>query len=195
MAYGGGAWQNDPRVANKENDDKNGFDRMMQMAAVASMMDNKTALGFGLGNLIASYLAKQRAAKADALANRQKELAEDQAANAGQLAVLGQNGSPASAPILSGGVAPQQAATLGSSGMTPGKSYALGLAPYTRTAWQDTPTSAEVQQAAASVFGQTPQGAAGATVNAPTTLTLSGPTGAQQYQWPTIDTDWLHKNS
>ena len=76
MAYGSGAWQNDPRVANKENDDKNGFDRMMQLAAVASMMDNKTALGFGLGNLIASYLAKQRAAQADALANRQKEAAE-----------------------------------------------------------------------------------------------------------------------
>ncbi len=195
MAYGNGAWQNDPRVANKENDDKNGFDRMMQMAAVASMMDNKTALGFGLGNLIASYLAKQRAAKADALANRQKEMAEDQAANAGQLAVLGQNGSPASAPILSGGVVPQQAATLGSTGMTPGKSYALGLEPYTRTAWQDTPTSAEVQQAAASVFGQTPQGAAGATVSAPTTLTLTNPAGAQQYQWPAVNTDWLHRNS
>lgn len=195
MAYGSGAWQNDPRVANKENDDKNGFDRMMQLAAVASMMDNKTALGFGLGNLIASYLAKQRAAKADALAARQQEAAEDQAANAGQLAVLGQNGTPSGIPI-SAGMAPQQAATLGSSGMTPGKSYALGYKePYTRTAWQDTPTSAEVQQAAASVFGQTPQGAAGATVSAPTTLTLTNPAGAQQYQWPTVDTDWLHKNS
>lgn len=194
MAYGSGAWQNDPRVANKENDDKNGFDRMMQLAAVASMMDNKTALGFGLGNLIASYLAKQRAAQADARALRQQEAAEDQAANAGQLAVLGQNGSPSGSPI-SAGMAPQQAATLGSAGMTPGKTYALGLAPYTRTAWQDTPTSAEIQQAASSVFGQTPQGAAGATVSAPTTLTLSGPTGAQQYQWPTVDTDWLHRNS
>lgn len=195
MAYGSGAWQNDPRVANRENDDKNGFDRMMQLAAVASMMDNKTALGFGLGNLIASYLAKQRAAKADALAVRQQATAEDQAANAGQLAVLGQNGSPSGSPI-SAGVAPQQAATLGSSGMTPGKSYALGYKePYTRTAWQDTPTSAEVQQAAASVFGQTPQGAAGATVSAPTTLTLTNLAGAQQYQWPTVDTDWLHKNS
>lgn len=190
MAYGSDAWQNDPRVANRENDDKNGFDRMMQLAAVASMMDNKTALGFGLGNLIASYLAKQRAAKADALKARQ----EDQAANAGQLAVLGQNGSPSGSPI-SAGMAPQQAATLGSAGMTPGKTYALGLAPYTRTAWQDTPTSAEIQQAAASVFGQTPQGAAGATVSAPTTLTLTNPAGAQQYQWPTVDTDWLHKNS
>ena len=121
-------------------------------------------------------------------------MAEDQAANAGQLAVLGQNGAPAGNPI-SAGMAPQQAATLGSAGMTPGKTYALGLAPYTRTAWQDTPTSAEIQQAASSVFGQTPQGAAGATVSAPTTLTLSGPTGAQQYQWPTVDTDWLHRNS
>ena len=121
MAYGSGAWQNDPRVANKESNDKNGFDRMMQLAAVASMMDNKTALGFGLGSIIANYLAKQRAAKADALA------------------------------------------------------YG--------------------QQAAASVFGQTPQGAAGATVSAPTTLTLTNPAGAQQYQWPTVDTDWLHKNS
>lgn len=195
MAYGSGAWQNDPRVANRENDDKNGFDRMMQLAAVASMMDNKTALGFGLGNLIASYLAKQRAAQADARAARQQATAEDQAANAGQLAVLGQNGSPSGIPI-SAGMAPQQAATLGSSGMTPGKSYALGYKePYTRTAWQDTPTSAEVQQAAASVFGQTPQGAAGATVSAPTTLTLTNPAGAQQYQWPTVDTDWLHKNS
>lgn len=194
MAYGSGAWQNDPRVANKENDDKNGFDRMMQLAAVASMMDNKTALGFGLGNLIASYLAKQRAAKADALAARQQATAEDQAANAGQLAVLGQNGSPSGAPI-SAGMAPQQAATLGSAGMTPGKSYALGLEPYTRTAWQDTPTSAEVQQAAASVFGQTPQGMAGATMNAPTTLTLTNPAGAQQFQWPSVNTDWLHRNS
>lgn len=194
MAYGSGAWQNDPRVANKENDDKNGFDRMMQLAAVASMMDNKTALGFGLGNLIASYLAKQRAAKADALAARQQATAEDQAANAGQLAVLGQNGSPASSPI-SVGMAPQQAETLGSTGMMPGKSYALGLEPYTRTAWQDTPTSAEVQQAAASVFGQTPQGTAGATVSAPTTLTLVNPAGAQQFQWPSVNTDWLHKNS
>lgn len=195
MAYGSADFHNDPRVANKENDDKNGFDRMMQLAAVASMMDNKTALGFGLGNLIASYLAKQRAAQADARALRQKEAAEDQAANAGQLAVLGQNGAPAGNPI-SAGMAPQQAATLGSSGMTPGKSYALGYKePYTRTAWQDTPTSAEVQQAAASVFGQTPQGAAGATVSAPTTLTLTNLAGAQQYQWPTVDTDWLHKNS
>lgn len=194
MAYGSGAWQNDPRVANRENDDKNGFDRMMQLAAVASMMDNKTALGFGLGNLIASYLAKQRAAQADALSARQKEAAEDQAANAGQLAVLGQNGSPASSPI-SAGMAPQQAATLGSMGMTPGKSYALGLEPYTRTAWQDTPTSAEVQQAAASVFGQTPQGTAGTTVSAPTTLTLVNPAGAQQFQWPSVNTDWLHRNS
>lgn len=194
MAYGSGAWQNDPRVANKENDDKNGFDRMMQLAAVASMMDNKTALGFGLGNLIASYLAKQRAAKADALAARQQATAEDQAANAGQLAVLGQNGSQSGSPI-SAGMAPQQAATLGSAGMTPGKSYALGLEPYTRTAWQDTPTSAEVQQAAASVFGQTPQGTAGATVSAPTTLTLVNPAGAQQFQWPSVNTDWLHRNS
>lgn len=194
MAYGSGAWQNDPRVANKENDDKNGFDRMMQLAAVASMMDNKTALGFGLGNLIASYLAKQRAAKADALAARQQATAEDQAANAGQLALLGQNGSPASSPI-SAGMAPQQAETLGSTGMMPGKSYALGLEPYTRTAWQDTPTSAEVQQAAASVFGQTPQGTAGATVSAPTTLTLVNPSGAQQFQWPSVNTDWLHRNS
>lgn len=194
MAYGSGAWQNDPRVANKENDDKNGFDRMMQLAAVASMMDNKTALGFGLGNLIASYLAKQRAAKADALAARQQATAEDQAANAGQLAVLGQNGSPSGSPI-SAGMAPQQAATLGSAGMTPGKSYALGLEPYTRTAWQDTPTSAEIQQAAASVFGQTPQGAVGATMNAPTTLTLTNPAGAQQFQWPSVNTDWLHRNS
>lgn len=194
MAYGSGAWQNDPRVANKENDDKNGFDRMMQLAAVASMMDNKTALGFGLGNLIASYLAKQRAAKADALAARQQATAEDQAANAGQLAVLGQNGSPSGSPI-SAGTAPQQAATLGSAGMTPGKSYALGLEPYTRTAWQDTPTSAEVQQAAASVFGQTPQGTAGATVNAPTTLTLVNPASYQQFQWPSVNTDWLHRNS
>ena len=194
MAYGSGAWQNDPRVANKENDDKNGFDRMMQLAAVASMMDNKTALGFGLGNLIASYLAKQRAAKADALAARQQATAEDQATNAGQLAVLGQNGSPSGSPI-SAGMAPQQAATLGSAGMTPGKSYALGLEPYTRTAWQDTPTSAEVQQAAASVFGQTPQGTAGATVSAPTTLTLVNPAGAQQFQWPSVNTDWLHRNS
>lgn len=194
MAYGSGAWQNDPRVANKENDDKNGFDRMMQLAAVASMMDNKTALGFGLGNLIASYLAKQRAAKADALAARQQATAEDQAANAGQLAVLGQNGSPSGSPI-SAGVAPQQAATLGSTGMMPGKSYALGLEPYTRTAWQDTPTSAEIQQAAASVFGQTPQGTAGATVSSPTTLTLVNPAGAQQFQWPSVNTDWLHKNS
>lgn len=194
MAYGSGAWQNDPRVANKENDDKNGFDRMMQLAAVASMMDNKTALGFGLGNLIASYLAKQRAAKADALAVRQQATAEDQAANAGQLAVLGQNGSPSGSPI-SAGVAPQQAATLGSTGMTPGKSYALGLEPYTRTAWQDTPTSAEVQQAAASVFGQTPQGTAGTTVSAPTTLTLVNPASYQQFQWPSVNTDWLHKNS
>lgn len=194
MAYGSGAWQNDPRVANRENDDKNGFDRMMQLAAVASMMDNKTALGFGLGNLIASYLAKQRAAQADARAARQQATAEDQAANAGQLAVLGQNGSPASSPI-SAGMAPQQAATLGSAGMTPGKSYALGLEPYTRTAWQDTPTSAEVQQAAASVFGQTPQGTAGATVSAPTTLTLVNPASYQQFQWPSVNTDWLHKNS
>lgn len=194
MAYGSGAWQNDPRVANKENDDKNGFDRMMQLAAVASMMDNKTALGFGLGNLIASYLAKQRAAQADARALRQKEAAEDQAANAGQLAVLGQNGSPSGSSI-SAGMAPQQAATLGSTGMMPGKSYALGLEPYTRTAWQDTPTSAEVQQAAASVFGQTPQGTAGATVSAPTTLTLVNPAGAQQFQWPSVNTDWLHRNS
>lgn len=194
MAYGSGAWQNDPRVANKENDDKNGFDRMMQLAAVASMMDNKTALGFGLGNLIASYLAKQRAAKADALAARQQATAEDQAANAGQLAVLGQNGSPSGSPI-SAGVAPQQAATLGSTGMMPGKSYALGLEPYTRTAWQDTPTSAEIQQAAASVFGQTPQGTAGATVSSPTTLTLVNPAGAQQFQWPSVNTDWLHRNS
>ena len=194
MAYGSGAWQNDPRVANKENDDKNGFDRMMQLAAVASMMDNKTALGFGLGNLIASYLAKQRAAKAYALAARQQATAEDQAANAGQLAVLGQNGSPSGSPI-SAGVAPQQAATLGSAGMMPGKSYALGLEPYTRTAWQDTPTSAEVQQAAASVFGQTPQGTAGTTVSAPTTLTLVNPAGAQQFQWPSVNTDWLHRNS
>lgn len=194
MAYGSGAWQNDPRVANKENDDKNGFDRMMQLAAVASMMDNKTALGFGLGNLIASYLAKQRAAKADALAARQQATAEDQAANAGQLAVLGQNGSQSGSPI-SAGMAPQQAATLGSAGMTPGKSYALGLEPYTRTAWQDTPTSAEIQQAAASVFGQTPQGTAGATVSAPTTLTLVNPAGAQQFQWPSVNTDWLHRNS
>lgn len=194
MAYGSGAWQNDPRVANKENDDKNGFDRMMQLAAVASMMDNKTALGFGLGNLIASYLAKQRAAKADALAARQQATAEDQAANAGQLAVLGQNGSPSGSPI-SAGVAPQQAATLGSTGMMLGKSYALGLEPYTRTAWQDTPTSAEIQQAAASVFGQTPQGTAGATVSSPTTLTLANPAGAQQIQWPSVNTDWLHRNS
>lgn len=194
MAYGSGAWQNDPRVANKENDDKNGFDRMMQLAAVASMMDNKTALGFGLGNLIASYLAKQRAAQADARAARQQEAAEDQAANAGQLAVLGQNGSPSGSPI-SAGMAPQQAAMLGSTGMMPGKSYALGLEPYTRTAWQDTPTSAEVQQAAASVFGQTPQGTAGATVSAPTTLTLVNPAGAQQFQWPSVNTDWLHRNS
>lgn len=194
MAYGSGAWQNDPRVANKENDDKNGFDRMMQLAAVASMMDNKTALGFGLGNLIASYLAKQRAAQADARALRQQEAAEDQAANAGQLAVLGQNGSPSGSPI-SAGVAPQQAATLGSTGMMPGKSYALGLEPYTRTAWQDTPTSAEIQQAAASVFGQTPQGTAGATVSSPTTLTLVNPAGAQQFQWPSVNTDWLHRNS
>lgn len=195
MAYGSGAWQNDPRVANRENDDKNGFDRMMQLAAVASMMDNKTALGFGLGNLIASYLAKQRAAQADARAARQQATAEDQAANAGQLAVLGQNGTPSGIPI-SAGMAPQQAATLGSSGMTPGKSYALGYKePYTRTAWQDTPTSAEVQQAAASVFGQTPQGTAGATVNAPTTLTLVNPAGAQQFQWPSVNTDWLHRNS
>lgn len=181
MAYGSGAWQNDPRVANRENDDKNGFDRMMQLAAVASMMDNKTALGFGLGNLIASYLAKQRAAQADAISARQKEAAENQAANAGRLAVLGQNGSPASSPIPAG--------------MTPGKSYALGLEPYTRTAWQDTPTSAEVQQAAASVFGQTPQGTAGTTVSAPTTLTLVNPAGAQQFQWPIVNTDWLHRNS
>lgn len=194
MAYGSGAWQNDPRVANRENDDKNGFDRMMQLAAVASMMDNKTALGFGLGNLIASYLAKQRAAKADALAARQQATAEDQAANAGQLAVLGQNGSPSGSPI-SAGMAPQQAATLSSTGMTPGKSYALGLEPYTRTAWQDTPTSAEVQQAAASVFGQTPQGTAGTTVSTPTTLTLVNPAGTQQFQWPSVDTDWLHRNS
>lgn len=194
MAYGSADFHNDPRVANKENDDKNGFDRMMQLAAVASMMDNKTALGFGLGNLIASYLAKQRAAKADALAARQQTTAEDQAANAGQLAVLGQNGSPSGSPI-SAGMAPQQAATLGSAGMTPGKSYALGLEPYTRTAWQDTPTSAEVQQAAASVFGQTPQGTAGATVSAPTTLTLVNPAGAQQFQWPSVNTDWLHRNS
>lgn len=194
MAYGSGAWQNDPRVANKENDDKNGFDRMMQLAAVASMMDNKTALGFGLGNLIASYLAKQRAAQADARAARQQEAAEDQAANAGQLAVLGQNGSPSSSPI-SAGMAPQQAATLGSTGMTPGKSYALGLEPYTRTAWQDTPTMAEAQQAAASVFGQTPQGTAGATAVSPETLTLVNPAGAQRFQWPTVDTDWLHKKS
>lgn len=194
MAYGSADFHNDPRVANKENDDKNGFDRMMQLAAVASMMDNKTALGFGLGNLIASYLAKQRAAKADALAARQQATAEDQAANAGQLAVLGQNGSPSGSPI-SAGMAPQQAATLGSTGMTPGKSYALGLEPYTRTAWQDTPTSAEVQQAAASVFGQTPQGTAGTTVSAPTTLTLVNPAGAQQFQWPSVNTDWLHRNS
>lgn len=194
MAYGSGAWQNDPRVANRENDDKNGFDRMMQLAAVASMMDNKTALGFGLGNLIASYLAKQRAAQADALAARQQATAEDQAANAGQLAVLGQNGSP-SGSLISAGMAPQQAATLGSAGMTPGKSYALGLEPYTRTAWQDTPTSAEVQQAAASVFGQTPQGTAGATVSAPTTLTLVNPASYQQFQWPSVNTDWLHRNS
>lgn len=194
MAYGSGAWQNDPRVANRENDDKNGFDRMMQLAAVASMMDNKTALGFGLGNLIASYLAKQRAAQADARALRQKEAAEYQAANAGQLAVLGQNGSPSGSPI-SAGMVPQQAATLGSAGMTPGKSYALGLEPYTRTAWQDTPTSAEVQQAAASVFGQTPQGTAGATVSAPTTLTLVNPASYQQFQWPSVNTDWLHRNS
>lgn len=194
MAYGSADFHNDPRVANKENDDKNGFDRMMQLAAVASMMDNKTALGFGLGNLIASYLAKQRAAQADARALRQKEAAEDQAANAGQLAVLGQNGSPSGSPI-SAGMAPQQAATLGSAGMMPGKSYALGLEPYTRTAWQDTPTSAEVQQAAASVFGQTPQGTAGATVSAPTTLTLVNPASYQQFQWPSVNTDWLHKNS
>lgn len=194
MAYGSGAWQNDPRVANRENDDKNGFDRMMQLAAVASMMDNKTALGFGLGNLIASYLAKQRAAQADARAARQQATAEDQAANAGQLAVLGQNGSPSGSPI-SAGMAPQQAATLGSAGMTPGKPYALGLEPYTRTAWQDTPTSAEVQQAAASVFGQTPQGTAETTVSAPTTLTLVNPAGAQQFQWPSVNTDWLHRNS
>ena len=194
MAYGSGAWQNDPRVANKENDDKNGFDRMMQLAAVASMMDNKTALGFGLGNLIASYLAKQRAAQADARALRQKEAAEDQAANAGQLAVLGQNGSPSGSPI-SAGMAPQQAATLGSTGMVPGNTYAFGKEPYTRTAWQDTPTSAEVQQAAASVFGQTPQGTAGATVSAPTTLTLVNPASYQQFQWPSVNTDWLHRNS
>lgn len=194
MAYGSADFHNDPRVANRENDDKNGFDRMMQLAAVASMMDNKTALGFGLGNLIASYLAKQRAAQADARALRQKEAAEDQAANAGQLAALGQNGSPSGAPI-SAGMAPQQAETLGSTGMMPGKSYALGLEPYTRTAWQDTPTSAEVQQAAASVFGQTPQGTAGATVSAPTTLTLVNPASYQQFQWPSVNTDWLHKNS
>lgn len=188
MAYGSGAWQNDPRVANKESNDKNGFDRMMQLAALASMMDNKTALGFGLGNLLADYFSRARARTAD-------KKADTISTNGTQPQSGGFNPQPYNLPSYQNWLNNNQDALAGSAGMKPGKNYAVGLEPYTRTAWQDTPTSAEVQQAAASVFGQTPQGAAGATVSAPTTLTLVNPAGAQQYQWPAVDTDWLHRNS
>lgn len=178
MAYGSGAWQNDPRVANRESNDKNGFDRMMQMAAIASMMNNKTALGFGLGNLLANYFSRARARTAD------------NAADATLSKTGGFNPRPYNLPSYQNWLNNNQATAADPTGT------AMGNSPIGQPVrWQDAPTSAEIQQAATSVFGQTPQGAAGATVSAPTTLTLSGPTGAQQYQWPTVDTDWLHRNS
>ena len=60
IGYGGGAYQNSQRLVNREAENKNSFDRMMQMAALASMMNGKTALGFGLGGLLANYLTRAR---------------------------------------------------------------------------------------------------------------------------------------
>lgn len=193
MAYGSGAWQNDPRVANKENEDKNGFDRMLQLAALASMMDGRTAAGFGIGSLLANYFARQRQAQVDKKANGVKSSTDNPEANTNIMGALGY-GSTMGTPITLGAM-PQKQETLGSLGMKPGNTISGGVPMDVGTAWQDTPTSAEVQQAAASVFGQTPQGTAGATVSAPTTLTLVNPAGAQQFQWPTVNTDWLHRNS
>lgn len=176
MAYGSGAWQNDPRVANKESNDKNGFDRMMQMAAVASMMNNKTALGFGLGNLLANYFSRARARTAD------------NAADATLSKTGGFNPRPYNLPSYQNWLNNNQTMAAGTTGT------AMGNNPIGQPArWQDVPTSAEIQQAAASAFGQTPQGTGGVTVSTPATLTLANPAGYSQYQLPTVDTDWLHK--
>lgn len=52
MAYGTGAFQNNPKVANQGANDATDFQRMLQMAMLASMMNEKAAIGYGLGALI-----------------------------------------------------------------------------------------------------------------------------------------------
>lgn len=202
--YGGGAWQS--RMANRQQDDQNSFDRTMQLAALASMMNEKAAIGFGLGNLLASYFAKQRAAKADALAAKQAQDAADAKANAPILDVLGHGDATISDNPITGGLPVPQRPTLGSSGYTLGNSISVGNVPaYLDKTWQDTPTPAEVTQAAATLGIQTPQGSTNVTASTPQTLTLVNPQSYSQsqaynqpyqpYQFPTVNTDWLNKKN
>lgn len=197
--YGGGAWQS--RMANRQQDDQNGFDRMMQLAALASMMNEKAAIGFGLGNLLASYFSKQRAAKADALAAKQAQDAADAKANAPILDVLGHGDGTVSDNPITGGLPRPQTPTLGSSGYTMGKGISVGNVPaYMDATWQDTPTPAEVNQAAAILNQQTPQGSVSVAASTPQTLTLVNPQSYnnqpyQPYQFPTVNTDWLNKKN
>lgn len=196
--YGGGAWQS--RMANRQQDDQNGFDRMMQLAALASMMNEKAAIGFGLGNLLASYFSKQRAAKADAIAAQQAQDAADAKANAPILDALGHGDATISSNPITGGLPKPQLSTLGSNGYTLGNSISVGNVPaYLDKTWQDTPTSADVMQAANTLYGQTPQGSPGTVASTPQNLTLVNPQTYNQpyqpYQFPTVNTDWLNKKN
>lgn len=66
MAIGVGAFQNNPKVANRDANDATDFQRMLQMAMLASMMNEKAAIGYGLGALIGGGIKHRYDAANDA---------------------------------------------------------------------------------------------------------------------------------
>jgi hypothetical protein len=152
--------------------DDTGFNRMMQLAAAATMMDNRTALGFGLGSLLANYLARARARTVDT-----------------KLAQGGFNAPSYNLPAY-------QDFLNKYGGATPQANY--GPASYNLPAYQNflntnpnsfaAPSSAEIQNAAAAVANNVNQNAGNQAYN------LLNNVGYQNQPYQLADTDWRKNN-
>jgi hypothetical protein len=172
MTNGSADFHKDPRVADNQKDDDTGFNRMMQLAAAATMMDNRTALGFGLGSLLANYLARARARTVDT-----------------KLAQGGFNAPSYNLPAY-------QDFLNKYGGATPQANY--GPASYNLPAYQNflntnpnsfaAPSSAEIQNAAAAVANNVNQNAGNQAYN------LLNNVGYQNQPYQLADTDWRKNN-
>lgn len=184
MTNGSADFHKDPRVADNQKDDDTGFNRMMQLAAAATMMDNRTALGFGLGSLLANYLARARARTVDTKAGTVST------------GVGGNNVAQGGFNVPSYNLPAYQDFLNKNGGATPQANY--GPASYNLPAYQNflntnpnsfaAPSSAEIQNAAAAVANNVNQNAGNQAYN------LLNNVGYQNQPYQLADTDWRKNN-